>query len=185
MADPVPMIGESRIRKAALAATLVASMLLAGAGQAIAAPVDAPYPHKALLQAGLNGTGQPLALTATKTDGMSIQVICYVSGDGPRRWSAERITFGVSVICDGAIRNVTMYLYVFHQISDELPYSGFAARGPESANGTPFIVSVNRDDPVCLPADYVGVAHVIVDFLSGYPLRIEGVFGTGEIFIGC
>jgi hypothetical protein len=184
------MTGESRIRKVALSVMLAVSLVtpvpFAGAGQAIAAPAgETSYPQKDLLEVGLKGTGQPLPLTATKPDGMSIQVICYVSGDGPRRWSAERITFGVSVLCDGAIRNVTLYLYVFRQVSDSLPYSGFASRGPESAVGTPFIVSVNRDDPVCLPADYVGVAHVIVDFLSGYPLHLEGVFGTGEIFIGC
>jgi hypothetical protein len=160
--------------------------MLGGTGQAVAAAPDekAGYSESALLKAGLKGTGEPLHLRGTTPGGVSIQVVCTVSGSGPRRYDAETILFSVMVVCDGQIRNITMFLYIYRQVSTE-GYSGFAARGPESANGTPFGVGVSRSDAVCLPATYVGIAHVIVDFLSGYPLHLEGIFGTGEIYIGC
>lgn len=176
---------QQRLAKAVLAVTITVLTLLGGTGTAIAAPEgEGKQADLVLLTEGLKGSGEPISLSVAKPGDMGIQVICTVSGSGPRRTSPEQMYFGVSVICDGAIRNVTMYLYIYRQVSTE-GWSGFAARGPDSAVGTPFIVGLSRDDAVCLPASYVGVAHVIVDFLSGSPLHLEGVFGTGSIYVGC
>lgn len=122
--------------------------------------------------AGATGPGASLAA-----------VTCYVGGSGPRRYSSDTVSFNVTMTCDGAIRQATMYLYMFRNVAGD--WSPFASRGPDSAVGTPFIVGLNRTDAVCLPAEYIGVAHVIVDFRDGYPLRIEAIFQTPSIYVGC
>lgn len=121
---------------------------------------------------------------AAAPDASLAAVTCYVGGDGPRRTDRETVYFGVTVNCDGAVKQITMYLYLFRNVSGT-GWEPFASRGPDRTAGTLFIVGLSRSDPVCLPANYIGVAHVIVDFLDGYPLHLEGIFQTPSIFVGC
>lgn len=138
-----------------------------------------PTPLAAMEHAKVTGQAK-----ATTSDASVAGVTCYVGGSGPRRTAPDTVYFGVDVICDGAIRKVTMYLYLWYNVSDT-GWSPFASRGPDSAVGTPFIVGLSRTDGVCLPAHYIGMAHVIVDFLDGYPLHLEGIFQTPSVFVGC
>jgi hypothetical protein len=112
-------------------------------------------------------------------------VNCLVSNDGPRRISAESIQFGVLMNCNGAIRRATMFLYLFRRLSASDPWAAVASRGPEVFTQNLAGTTVTRTDAVCLPAEYVGVLDITVEFLDGSPLVIRSIFATTNVFIGC
>ena len=111
-------------------------------------------------------------------------VTCTVSGSGPRRYDQQTIYFGVTLLCNGKIQQAAMRLFMYRNVAGT-GWELFKAGDLERAPGTPFIVGLTRSDPVCLPANYIGMVYVRVDFLAGNPLTEEVVFATNSTFVGC
>jgi hypothetical protein len=114
-------------------------------------------------------------------------VTCIVTGSAPHRASPSTnllIHTTVLVSCDGAIRRITISIWLLWSL-DNQSFTTLSNRLNERSTGTLFGVGTTGNIELCLPMYYIGLAHIWVNFLDGLPLEDGGWFSSDSIFIDC
>jgi hypothetical protein len=113
-------------------------------------------------------------------------VTCVVTGSPPRRADLgnTRINTTVTVHCNGSIKKITISIWLLQSL-DNQSFTTLSNRLNEQSVANLFSVGTTGDILVCIPQYYIGLAHIWVEFLDGYPLEDGGWFGTDSVFIGC